>query len=214
MYRGGGGVTVLVTIDPVEPENWLIARAAQALRRGVIVIPTDTVYAFACPLSHSDSIDRLYELKQITPAKRLSIMVDDIATAARFTRGISNPVFRAMRRVLPGPYTFIFQASSDVPRIMLRKRRTIGIRIPDSAIALALLEEAGEPLLLTSVRNASDGWIGDPAEIEEKLHGELECVVDGGLLTNEPSTVVDLSQDEPKLLRQGKGDVAALELFD
>jgi tRNA threonylcarbamoyl adenosine modification protein (Sua5/YciO/YrdC/YwlC family) len=205
---------VLLTIDPVEPESWLIARAAQALRRGVVVMPTDTVYAFACRLSHSEAIEHLYELKQITPAKRLSIMVGDIATASRFTRGISNPVFRAMRRVLPGPYTFIFQAGTEVPRIMLRKRRTIGIRIPGSPIALGLLEEAGEPLLLTSVRNASDGWIGDPAVIEEQLRGEVECVVDGGLLANEPSTVVDLSEDEPRLVRRGKGDVAALELFD
>lgn len=205
---------MLLAIDPREPEPWLVGRAAAVLRRGeVIVIPTDTVYAFACALDNSDAVERLYELKGITPAKRLSILVSDIATASRYARGLSNPVFRMMRRVLPGPYTFIFQASSEVPRIMLRKRRTVGLRLPDCPIALALLAELGTPLLTTSVRNARQELLLDPAEIAENLAGQLELVVDGGLLTNEPSTVVDLSGPEPVLLRKGKGDVDALELF-
>jgi tRNA threonylcarbamoyl adenosine modification protein (Sua5/YciO/YrdC/YwlC family) len=206
---------VLLTIDPHEPEPWLIARAAQILRRGgLLVVPTDTVYGIACPLSDSDAVRRLYEAKGVTPAKRLSILVGDLATAGRFTRGIPNDVFRMMRRVLPGPYTFIFQASGDVPRVMLRKRRTVGIRFPDCPITLALLAELGEPLLTTSVRNVADEFLLDPTEIEADLAGSVEAVIDGGLLANDPSTVIDLTEEQPVLLREGKGSVELLRLLD
>jgi len=205
---------VLLPIDPGEPESWLIGRVASVIRKGgLVVLPTDTVYALTCAFDNEPAIERLYAVKRIAPAKRLSILVPDIATAARLTRGISNSVFRTMRRVLPGPYTFIFQASSEVPRTMLRKRRTVGIRIPASPIALAVLAELGSPLLATSVRNSADEWLLDPVTIEEELRGSVDLVVDGGLLAAEPSTVVDLSGDEPVLVREGKGDVAQLELF-
>ena len=205
---------MLLTIDPVEPQPWLIGRAAQVLRRGgLAVLPTDTVYSIACRLADAAAIERLYEVKRIEPAKRLSILVGDIAEASRFTRGIPNPVFRAMRRVLPGPYTFIFQASSEVPRTMLHKRRTVGLRIPDAPIVLALLTELGEPLLATSVRNDRDEWVLDPAAIEAELDGLVDLVVDGGLLAAEPSTVIDLSGKEPRLVRTGKGDPSDLGLF-
>jgi tRNA threonylcarbamoyl adenosine modification protein (Sua5/YciO/YrdC/YwlC family) len=206
---------VLLTIDPVEPEPWLIGRVTAALRRGgLVVLPTDTVYALTCPLSSEAAIERLYDVKRLPPTRRLSILIPDIATASRYARGISNPVYRAMRRTLPGPYTFIFQSSNEVPRIMLHKRRTVGLRIPDSPIALAVLADFGEPLLSTSVRNDADEWVVDPATIEEELRGHVDLVIDGGRLAAEPSTVVDLTGDRPVLVRRGKGDVAALELFD
>jgi len=206
---------VLLTIDPVEPEPWLIARVAQALRRGgVVVVPTDTVYAIVCALDHPDAIERLYGVKGITSAKRLSLLVADLSTATRFAKGITNPVFRMMRRVLPGPYTFILPATSEAPRIMLHKRRTVGIRLPDCPIVTALLAEADGALLATSVRNASEEYLLDPAEIEAALHGQVDLVVDGGMLLNEPSTVVDLSEREPALVRRGKGDPDALGLFE
>ncbi len=205
---------MLLTIDPREPEPWLIARVVNLLRRGgVVVVPTDTVYGYACLLENGEATRRLYQAKGITAAKRLSILVGDLATAARYAKGMTTPVFRMMKRVLPGPYTFIFQATSEVPRTMLRKRRTIGVRYPDCPIVLAVLAEIGAPLLTTSVRNEADEWLLDPMEIEAKLGDTVDLVVDGGTLPNEPSTVIDLSGDEPVLVRQGKGDVAALELF-
>jgi len=206
---------VLLAIDPAEPEPWLIGRVTATLRRGgLVVLPTDTVYALTCPLSSETAIERLYDVKRLPPTRRLSILIPDIATASRYARGISNPVYRAMRRTLPGPYTFIFQSSNEVPRIMLHKRRTVGLRIPDSPIALAVLADFGEPLLSTSVRNDADEWVVDPATIEEELRGHVDLVIDGGRLAAEPSTVVDLTGDQPLLVREGKGDVAALELFD
>ncbi|MFH1175819.1 MAG: L-threonylcarbamoyladenylate synthase [Acidobacteriota bacterium] len=206
---------MLLTIDPQQPEPWLVARAVAALRRGgVVVLPTDTVYGLTCMLGDHGAADRLCEVKGITSAKRLSLLLPDLTSASRYARSISNPIFRMMRRVLPGPYTFIFAASGEVPRVLLRRRRTVGIRIPDCAITQAVLAELGEGLLSTSVRNARDELILDPATIEEELRGHVALVVDGGLLTNEPSTIVDFSDSEPRLLREGKGEVAALGLFD
>ncbi len=205
---------MLLTIDPVEPQPWLVARVANLLRQnGIVVIPTDTVYGLACPISSTDAIRRLYEVKGVTAAKRMSLLVADFSTASTYARGITNQVFRMMRRILPGPYTFIFQATGDVPKIMLRKRRTIGLRFPDSAIVRALIEELGEPMLTTSVRNEEDEYVIDAATIDDQIGDQVDAVVDGGPLTNEPSTVVDLSGDEPVLVRTGKGDVDALELF-
>jgi tRNA threonylcarbamoyl adenosine modification protein (Sua5/YciO/YrdC/YwlC family) len=206
---------VLVSIDPLNPEPWLVSRVVQALKRGgVMVIPTDTVYAYACSLADRDAPRRLYQVKGIPPAKRLSILVPDIRTASRYTRDIPNPVFRAMRRVLPGPYTFIFQASGEVPKIMLRKRRTVGIRLPDCPITLAILAELGEPLLASSVHAGDDEFVLDPVVIEEASDDEIAMVVDGGRLLNDLSTVIDLSGDEPVVVREGKGDVAELGFLD
>lgn len=204
---------MLIPIHPEQPQPWLIGRVASVLKRGgVVVLPTDTVYSFACVLDDESAVKRLYEVKGITPARRLSILVPDIATASRFTRGISNTVFRAMRRVLPGPYTFIFAAGGEAPRIMLRKRRTVGIRLPDCRITQAVLDELGAPLLATSVRGPHEEFLLDPAVIDDDVGRDVDLVVDGGLLANEPSTVVDLSGTEPVIVRVGKGDVTALGL--
>lgn len=204
---------MLLTIDPHEPEPWLIARVVQVLRRGgLAVVPTDTVYSIVCLLDDGEAVARLYEAKGASPAKRLSLLVPDIASAAAYTRGIPNQFFRMMRRVLPGPYTFIFQASSEVPRIMLHKRRTVGLRVPDSAIVQALLAELGTPLLATSVRNLADEWVLDPVTIEREVGAAVDVVVDGGPLAAEPSTVIDLSGERPLLVREGKGQTDVLEL--
>lgn len=206
---------MLLSIDPVNPEPWLVAQVVQILKRGgVVVIPTDTVYAYACSLADRDAPKKLYEIKDISPAKRLSILVPDLKTAARYTRDIPNPVFRTLRRILPGPYTFIFQASGELPRYMFRKRRTVGIRLPDSPIVLAILAELGEPLLASSVQSSPDEFMLDPVEIEEVSGNKVDIVVDGGRLPNEPSTIVDLTGDEPVITREGKGDIAALSFLD
>jgi tRNA threonylcarbamoyl adenosine modification protein (Sua5/YciO/YrdC/YwlC family) len=119
-----------------------------------------------------------------------------------------------MKRVLPGPYTFIFEASPEVPKIMLRKRRTIGVRMPEHPVSLALLAELGEPLLSTSIRNPDDDFVNDPVEIDATYGNRIDIVIDSGPLLPIPSTVVDLSGGEPVLLREGKGDVESLEMFD
>ena len=206
---------MILEIDPVEPEPWLLARAVQVLRHGgIVVMPTDTVYGLTCGITHHDAIRRIYKLKDMDPKKPLSVLVNDMSMVGRYAKGVSTPAYRLLKRVLPGPYTFIFQASSVVPKIMLRKRRTIGIRMPDNPIALALLQEMGEPLLSSSIRDPEQTFLNDPDEIERSLENEVELVIDGGILLPVPSTVVDLSSDEPVLIREGKGDVATLELFE
>lgn len=208
------GLAMILEIDPVEPEPWLLARAAHVLRDGgIVVMPTDTVYGMTCGITHHEAIRRIYRLKDMDSKKPLSILVGDMAMVGRYARGVSTPAFRLLKRVLPGPYTFIFEASPEVPKIMLRKRRTIGIRMPDNPIALALLEEMGEPLLSSSIRDPDQDFVNNPEEIDRSLGDEVEMVIGGGILLPVPSTVVDLSGDEPVLLRQGKGDVEVLELF-
>ena len=205
---------MILEIDPVEPEPWLLARAAQVLRGGgIVVMPTDTVYGLTCGITHHDAIRRIYKLKDMDPKKPLSVLVSDMSMVGRFAKGVSTPAYRLLKRVLPGPYTFIFEASPEVPKIMLRKRRTIGIRMPDNPIALALLEEMGEPLLSSSIRDPEHDFVNNPDEIERSLGSDVEMVIDGGILLPVPSTVVDLSNDEPVLIRDGKGDVDTLELF-
>jgi len=206
---------VIVEIDPEEPESWLIGQAANVLRRGgIVVTPTDTVYGLTCCIDQPDAIERVYALKDMDPKKPLAILVPDMPTIGRFAKGVSTPAFRVMKRVLPGPYTFIFQASPEVPKIMLRKRRTIGIRMPDHPVSLALLAELGEPLLSTSIRNPDDDFVNDPVEIDATYGNRIDIVIDSGPLLPVPSTVVDLSGGEPVLLREGKGNVEALEMFD
>jgi tRNA threonylcarbamoyl adenosine modification protein (Sua5/YciO/YrdC/YwlC family) len=207
--------TVLLEIDPADPQPWLLARAVDVLRKGgVVVLPTDTVYGLTCTINHPAAIERIYALKDLDPKKPLSILVRDQRMVSRYARGVTTPVYRLLKRVLPGPYTFIFRATDEVPKIMLRKRKTIGIRIPDTPIVLAILDQLDEPLLTTSILTPEDQYLNDPLEIERVYGRWVDLVVDGGVLVPNPSTVVDLSGEEPILVREGKGDLASLEMFE
>ena len=204
---------MFVRIDPAEPEPWLIARVADVLRRGgVAVLPTDTLYGIACRIDDEQAARRIYALKGLDPKKPLAILLPDVAGISHWTRGLDTPAFRLMKRVLPGPYTFLLPASAEVPKGMLKTRKTIGIRVPDQAITQAILRELGAPLLTTSVKDEDGGFLNEPLAIEERLGGLVDVVVDGGPMGLEPSTIVDLTSGEPEILREGKGSVAALGL--
>jgi len=199
---------MILTVDPVCPEHWLVAKAAKVAERGgVLVVPTDTVYGAACLVHNEAGVDRLYRLKGMTPKKQLSILCRDLEMAAEYTRGIPNSLFRVVRRCLPGPYTFILPASKTLPKTMRKERNTIGIRIPDCPIVLDLIGQLGYPLLTTSVAPTPGQWLNDPVRIEEELGGDIDLVIDGGLLFPEPSTVIDFTGLEPVVLREGKGPV-------
>jgi tRNA threonylcarbamoyl adenosine modification protein (Sua5/YciO/YrdC/YwlC family) len=199
---------MLIRVDPEAPEHWVLHRVVSMLRDGAVgVIPTDTVYALAVSITHKDAIRRIYQLKELDEKKPLSIIVSDFAQAARYTNGIPNHAFKALKRALPGPYTFIFGASKEIPKLMLRdNRRTIGLRMPDHPIPLALAAALDEPLLVTSFRSAGDAYVDDPVEIEESMGKRLDFVTDGGPIAPEPSTVIDFTGAEPVVLREGKGD--------
>ncbi|MFH1529215.1 MAG: L-threonylcarbamoyladenylate synthase [Pseudomonadota bacterium] len=203
---------MILALDPHDPEHWLAQEAVRVLARGgVVALPTDTVYGVACDIENEDAVQRIYRLKGMDPKKLLSILCVDLTMASRYTMGIPTAWFRILKRELPGPYTFILPASKELPRAMLKQRKTVGIRVPDCPIALELIRQLGRPLLSTSIRMGENQWLNDPMEIEEYYRHELDLVIDGGLLIPEPSTVVDFSGREPELVREGKGNVDFLQ---
>ncbi len=199
---------MLIQVDPQQPEHWLLHRAVSMLRDGGVgIIPTDTVYALAVSIYHKDAIRRVYRLKDLDEKKPLAIMVSDFAQAARYTRGIPNHAFKVLKRALPGPYTFIFDASKEIPKLMLRdNRRTIGIRMPDHPVPLALIADLDEPLLVTSFKGPDGDYLSDAVEIEDSMRGKVDFVIDGGPVYPEPSSIVDFTGSEPEVIREGKGD--------
>jgi tRNA threonylcarbamoyl adenosine modification protein (Sua5/YciO/YrdC/YwlC family) len=203
---------MILELDPYDPEHWIAQEAVRVLARGgVVAVPTDTVYGVACDIENEDAVQRIYRLKGMDPKKLLSILCADLTMAAQYTMGIPTAWFRILKRELPGPYTFILPASKELPRVMLKQRKTVGIRVPDCPITLELIRQLGRPLLSTSIRMGEKAWLNDPVEIEAYYRHELDLVVDGGLLIPEPSTVVDFSGREPVLVREGKGNVDFLE---
>lgn len=196
-------------LDADHPELWRLGEVARLLNGDALgVIPTDTVYAYCCGIGSKSAIERLYQVKDIHPRKPLSILCRDLSMVSEYTRGLPTSGYRTLKRCLPGPYTFILKASSNVPKIMLRKRKTIGIRIPGDEICAAILEDIDRPILCTSVRRRDDSFSNDPARIADVLGERLDFVVDGGKRLNEPSTVVDLSGRDCELVREGKGDTS------
>ena len=195
-------------LDPDYPELWQLGAIAKKLGAGAVgVIPTDTVYAFVCDVGDKDAIERLYRVKQLDPKKPLSLLCKDLAAISEYTKGLRNSHYRAMRRCLPGPFTFILQAGAPVPKLMLTgKRREIGVRVPDDVICAALLGDLERPLLCTSVRTPEDSFWNNPAEINETYGKRLDFIIDGGQRFAEPSTVIDLTEEDPVIVRHGKGD--------
>ncbi len=176
---------------------------------GIIVYPTDTIYGLACDVFNKDAVRKISKIKKTAKNKLMSFIFSDIKDIADWAH-IPNNAFRIMKRVLPGKYTFILPASKSVPKSLIEKRRTIGIRIPECEVARILVEELGRPLLSTSVPKGSDDFFTDPKEIEENFKNEIDIILNAGITLNIPSTVVDFSIDPPVLIREGAGDVKAI----
>lgn len=176
---------------------------------GLIAYPTDTYYGVGCDLFNKKAIERIYQLKQRPRTKPLSFICGDLSDVTRYAL-VSNAAFAIMRRLTPGPYTFVLEATTLVPKIAVTKQHTVGIRIPDSPVALALVKALGRPLVSTSASTPDGQVLIDPSDIQDLLGHGLELVLDAGYQLDEPSTVLDLTGDEPVVLRMGKGDVAGL----
>jgi tRNA threonylcarbamoyl adenosine modification protein (Sua5/YciO/YrdC/YwlC family) len=195
-----------VKIWPDNPNHKQIAHAVEVLRAdGVIVYPTDSVYAFGCSLRNSKAIERMGAIKGKDQSV-FTLVFDSLSALADFAR-VDNPTFRVLKHNLPGPFTFLLAPSSRVPDKALAKRKTIGVRIPASPIARALVTELGCPMLTTSVRDDDEvtEYTTDPELIDERYGHLVDLVIDGGYGQNIPTTVVDLTGDEPEVLRQGLG---------
>lgn len=200
----------ILTIDSIHPQPRHIDRAVAVLEAGgVIAYPTDTYYGIGCDLFNKKAIERIYQLKARARTKPMSFVCADIADVSRFAQ-VSNAAFGTMRRLTPGPYTFVLEATNLVPKVAVTKQKTVGIRIPDSPIALALVKGLGRPLISTSASTQDGQVLIDPGDIQEFLGHGLELIIDGGLQLDEPSTVLDLTGEEPLVLRMGKGDVVGL----
>lgn len=192
------------------PHRKQVLHAVDILERGgVIVYPTDTVYGMAADIFNKEAISKLFKIKRISTQKRLSFICPDLKDISRWAH-IPNNVYRIMRRVLPGRYTFILPASREVPKLLLQKRKTVGIRVPDSEVARGIASELGRPLLSTSVPRAADEYYTDPVAIAERYRYEIDLLLDAGVLPDRPSTVVDFSVNPPEIIREGAGDINAL----
>lgn len=197
---------MLTKIYAENPSERELARVIAVLEHdGIVIYPTDSVYAFGCSIRSPKAIERMRRIKG-KGATTFSVVFSDIAQAAEYCR-VDNAAFRTLKRNLPGPFTFLLPASSRVPDKALERRKTIGVRIPDNVIPRSVVAALGCPLLTTSVRDddEEEEYTTDPGLIAERYGGEVDMVIDGGMGDNVPTTVVDLTQDEPHVLREGKG---------
>lgn len=202
---------MLLSIHPENPEPRKVAEVVRVLQKGgVVIIPTDTVYAYACSSEQARAIEQVTRLKGAKPGKAdLSLVCSDLSQLALYSRQLSTPAFRTMKSALPGPYTFIVLASSEIPKLFKNNKRTVGIRVPDNAIPVAIVKELGHALVVASVHDddALMEYSTDASLIEERVGHQVDLVVDGGTGGLEGSTVIDLSGDEPEVLRMGKGPI-------
>ncbi|MFI4967512.1 MAG: L-threonylcarbamoyladenylate synthase [Gammaproteobacteria bacterium] len=198
------------TLHPVNPQLRLIHRAVEILRAGgVVVYPTDSCYALGCLVGDKDAMERIRRIRDAGKDHNFTLVCRDLSEIATYAR-VDNPTFRLLKAHTPGPYTFILPATREVPkRLQHPKRKTIGIRVPDHAVPHALLTELAEPLMSsTLILPGDDTPLTDPEEMRARLEHQVELVMDGGPCGLEPTTVVDLSGETPKVLRTGRGDAA------
>jgi tRNA threonylcarbamoyl adenosine modification protein (Sua5/YciO/YrdC/YwlC family) len=200
-------------IHPRDPQPRLIRQAAERIREGAVIIyPTDSAYALGCHIGDKSALERIRAIRKLDDRHNFTLMCRDLSELSTYAV-VDNASYRLLRAHTPGPYTFILKATGEVPRRLLHaKRKTIGLRVPDNRVALALLEELGEPIMsATLIMPGEELPLADTDEMRERLGRVVDLLVDGGGCGLEPTTIVDLSGGAPALLRQGKGHSAAFE---
>jgi len=200
---------MLIAINNENPQMRLIRRAVEILRGGgILIYPTDTVYGMGCDLFNKKGVERIYEIQRRDRKQPLSFLCADLKDISRYAR-VSDDAYKIMKRLLPGPYTFVLEASRLVPKIILPKRQTTGIRVPDNRICQALVAEMGSPVISTSVKDGGGELLSDPRMIEELFGKRVDMIIDGGIIAAAPSSVVSLLAEGIEVIRAGKGDVSA-----
>ena len=200
---------MLLSINSQNPQMRLIKKAVDILRDGgIIIYPTDTVYGLGCDLSNKRGIEKIYELKRRNKKHPLSFVCSDLKHISQYAK-VTDYAYKTMKRLLPGAYTFILEASRRVPKIILPKRSTTGIRVPDNQICLALVKELGQPIISTSVKTEQGETLGDPSVIKEYFGQTVDLIIDGGIIMPQPSSVISLVDDNIEIIRKGKGDISA-----
>ena len=203
-----------LSIHPDDPQARLLAQAADSLRSGgVVAIPTDSCYALGCALGDKGAVERIRQIRGVDDRHHLTLMCRDLSQIAQFAH-VDNAQYRLLKATTPGSYTFILEGTKELPRRVLHpKRKTIGLRVPDHSIALALLEELREPILtLTLMLPGDEAPLTEGWEIQDRLDDVLELIIDGGYCGTEPTTVIDLTSLPPSLIRAGRGDLGPFGL--
>ena len=213
LVQGGAAAAVaqFFSIHPENPQVRLIRQAVEIVRGGgVIVYPTDSAYAIACAVEHKDGLERIRRIRQVDRGHHFTLVCRDLSELATYAR-VDNAVFRLLKAHTPGPFTFILDATREVPRrLMHPRRRSIGLRVPEHPIASALLEGLDAPLMSsTLILPGDDAPLTDPWDIREQLEHLVDLVIDGGFCGLEATTVVDLTEAPPRITRQGRGDASA-----
>ena len=201
---------MLIRLHPDNPAPRLVNQVVDILRKGgVIIYPTDTVYGLGCDIFNHKAVERVARIKGVKAEKtNFSFICSDLSHISDFTRHFSNHVFKMMKKHLPGPFTFILPANNNIPRLFKNKRKSVGIRIPDNNIPIEIVKALGNPILTTSIHDSDKilDYTTDPELIHENYDKLVDAVVDGGFGNNVPSTIVDCTQEEIEILRQGLGE--------
>ena len=202
---------MLIKVNPINPQSRLIQNAVDVLTQGgIVVYPTDTHYGIGCDILNKKAIERIYQLKQRNKSKPFSFICSGLKNISHYAK-VSNYAYKTMRRLLPGPYTFILEGSKLVPKIMLTKRKTAGIRVPDHKICLELVKGLGNPIITTSATMPDGNILNDASLIHDVFKSHIDLVIDGDIVPGKPSSVISLINDTPEIIRKGTGDVSIFE---
>lgn len=204
---------MLLKINPENPEGRKIKQAVETLENGgVIIYPTDTVYGLACDINNTQAIDRLCKLRGLDPTKaNLTIICKDISETSEYTQQLDTPTFKFLKKNTPGPFTFILPANNQVPKMFRNRKRTIGVRIPDHSVPIALVEGLGRPIVTASLKSDDQilEYFTNPADIYEDYKKLVDLVIDSGVCGNTPSTVIDCTEENPAIIREGLSEPEA-----
>ena len=202
---------MLIKINPLNPQARLIQKAVDILTKGgIVVYPTDTIYGIGCDILNKKAIEKIYQLKQRNKNKPFSFICSDLKNISDYAK-VSNYAYKTMRRLLPGPYTFILEGSKLVPKIMLTQRKTAGIRVPNNSICLTLVNQLGNPIITTSATKPDGTIFHDASLIHDYFGNRIDAVIDGSIVPGKPSSVISLIDDIPEVIREGMGDVTLFE---
>ncbi len=199
-------------VHPKNPQGRHIKAAVDILKNGgVIIYPTDTVYGIGCSIFNTQAIERIYRLKKQDQSKPFSFICSDLSHISEYAK-VSNQAFRLMKQLIPAPYTFILPASrlKQLPKSIISKRKTVGIRVPDNSISLALVRELGHPILSAGMTDENGNIINEPEAIITAYENHVDCILNGGPSSLELSTILDLTGDQPVIVREGAGDISML----
>ncbi|PTT01885.1 threonylcarbamoyl-AMP synthase [Pedobacter sp. HMWF019] len=205
---------MLIKIYPENPNPKAIEQAVEVLKKGgLIIYPTDTVYGLGCDITNQKAIERICHLRGIKPDKaNFSFICSDLRHISDYIKPIDTTTFRVLKKALPGPYTFILNANNNVPKLLSSKKKTVGIRVPDNAIAQEIVRQLGNPIISASIKDDDEliEYSTDPELIHEKYENTVDLVIDGGYGDNEPSTVIDCTSGDFEVIREGKGSLEDL----